>query len=276
MLNDQEYALISRKILKLIGIDLSFYKSQQMRRRLQGLANSQAGSVAEYCALVERDEAALTKLKNFLTINVTEFFRDAEQFNLLKTEVLPELLKQKSHISVWSAGCSHGGEPYSVAITLKEITGDPRHRIVATDVDDQIVDKAKKGGPYTDADMANVGPRLILKYFRKEPDGYYIVDEIKRMVGFKRQDLLRGGFDRGFDMIMCRNVVIYFSDEAKKKLYKGFHDSLNPNGVLFIGATETLLEAKEVGLERLHNCFYQKKIEEKRPAGQGNAARVQS
>ncbi len=78
MLNDQEYALISRKILKLIGIDLSSYKSQQMRRRLQGLANSQADSIVEYCALVERDQAALTKLKNFLTINVTEFFRDAE------------------------------------------------------------------------------------------------------------------------------------------------------------------------------------------------------
>ena len=263
MLNDQEYALISRKILKLIGIDLSHYKGQQMRRRLQGLANSQADSIAAYCALVERDEAALAKLKNFLTINVTEFFRDAEQFNLLKTKVLPELLNHKSHLSIWSAGCSHGGEPYSVAITLKEITGDARHRIVATDIDEKIVDKAKKGGPYTEADLANVGPRLILKYFEKEPDGFYIVDEIRRMVDFKHQDLLKGRFDSGFDMIMCRNVVIYFSDEAKKKLYKGFNDALNANGVLFIGATETLLEAREVGMERLHNCFYKKIIEER-------------
>ncbi len=274
MLNDQEYALISHKILKLLGIDLSFYKSLQMRRRLQGLASSQAGSVADYCALVERDEAALTKLKNFLTINVTEFFRDAEQFNILKTKVLPELLNQRPHISVWSAGCSNGGEPYSVAITLKEIAGDARHRIVATDIDDQIVDKAQKGGPYTDADMANVGPKLVLKYFQKETDGYYIVDEIKRMVEFKRRDLLKDRFDNGFDMIMCRNVVIYFSDEAKKKLYKGFYDSLNPNGVLFIGATETLLEAKEVGLERLHNCFYQKKIDEKPRLAQRKVAKV--
>ena len=267
MLNDQEYALISRKILKLIGIDLSYYKSQQMRRRLQGLANSQAGSIVEYCALVQRDEAALTKLKNFLTINVSEFFRDADQFNFLKTKLMPELLKQKSHINVWSAGCSHGGEPYSVAITLKEITGDARHRIVATDVDEQIVEKAKKGGPYVDADLANVAPKLVLKYFKKEPDGYYIIDEIKRMVEFKRKDLLKGKFASGFDMIMCRNVVIYFSDEAKTKLYKGFCDALSPNGILFIGATETLLEAREVGLERLHNCFYQKKREEKlRPA----------
>ncbi len=275
MLNDQDYALISRKILKLLGIDLSFYKSQQMRRRLQGLANSQAGSIVDYCALVERDGAALTKLKNFLTINVTEFFRDAEQFDLLKTKVLPELLNQTSLISVWSAGCSNGGEPYSVAITLKEITGDTRHKIVATDIDDQIVEKAQKGGPYTDADLENVGPKLILKYFQKEADGYYIVNEIRRMVEFKRQDLLKGRFDYGFDMITCRNVVIYFSDEAKKKLYKGFYDSLNPNGVLFIGATETLLEAKEVGLERLHNCFYRKRIEEKPRLVQSKSVRVQ-
>ena len=274
MLNDQEYALISRKILKLLGIDLSLYKSQQMRRRLQGLANSQAGSVVDYCALVERDEAALTKLKNFLTINVTEFFRDVEQFNILKTKVMPVLLNQRSHINVWSAGCSNGGEPYSVAITLKEITGDARHRIVATDIDDQVVDKARKGGPYVDADLTNVPPKLMLKYFQKEPDGYYIVDEIKRMVDFKRQDLLKNRFDSGFDMILCRNVVIYFSDEAKKKLYRGFYDSLNPNGVLFIGATETLLEAKEVGLERLYNCFYQKKFEEKPRLVQSKVVRV--
>ena len=275
MLNDQEYALISRKILKLIGIDLSFYKSQQMRRRLQGLANSQADSIVEYCALVERDPAALTKLKNFLTINVTEFFRDAEQFNLLKTNVMPELLNKKSHLSVWSAGCSHGGEPYSVAITLKEITGDARHRIVATDIDEQIVEKAKKGGPYLAADLANVAPKLVLKYFRKEPDGYYVIDEIKRMVDFKRRDLLKSRFDSGFDLIMCRNVVIYFSDEAKTKLYSGFYDALTTDGILFIGATETLLEAKDVGLERVHNCFYRKKIEEKLRPVQSSVVKAQ-
>ena len=256
VLNDQEYAIISRKILKLIGIDLSFYKSQQMRRRLHGLANSQVNSIVEYCALVERDQTALTKLKNFLTINVTEFFRDAEQFNILQTKVMPELLNHRPHLSVWSAGCSHGGEPYSVAITLKEITGDARHRIVATDIDEQIVEKAKKGGPYSAADLANVASKLVLKYFRKEPDGYYVIDEIKRMVDFKRRDLLKSRFDSGFDLIMCRNVVIYFSDEAKTKLYSGFYDALTTDGILFIGATETLLEANDVGLERVHNCFY--------------------
>lgn len=275
MLNDQEYALISRKILKLIGIDLSFYKSQQMRRRLQGLANSQANSIVEYCALVERDPAALTKLKNFLTINVTEFFRDAEQFNLLKTRVMPELLNRRAHLSVWSAGCSHGGEPYSVAITLKEITGDARHRIVATDIDEQIVEKAKKGGPYLAADLANVAPKLVLKYFRKEPDGFYVIDEIRRMVDFKQQDLLKGRFNSGFDLIMCRNVVIYFSDEAKAKLYSGFYDALTTDGILFIGATETLLEAKDVGLERVHNCFYRKKIEEKLRPVQSSVVKAQ-
>jgi len=275
VLNDQEYALISHKILKLIGIDLSFYKSQQMRRRLQGLANSQAGSIVEYCALVERDPAALTKLKNFLTINVTEFFRDAEQFNLLKTKVMPELLNRRAHLSVWSAGCSHGGEPYSVAITLMEITGDARHRIVATDIDEQIVEKAKKGGPYSAADLTNVASKLLLKYFRKEPDGYYVIDEIKRMINFKRQDPLKGRFESGFDLIMCRNVVIYFSDEAKAKLYSGFYDALTTDGILFIGATETLLEAKDVGLERVHNCFYRKKIEEKLRPVQISAVKAQ-
>lgn len=212
---------------------------------------------------MERDQTALTKLKNFLTINVTEFFRDAEQFNILKTKVMPGLLNHRPHLSVWSAGCSHGGEPYSVAITLKEITNHARHRIVATDIDEQMVEKAKKGGPYSAADLTNVAYKLVLKYFRKEPDGYYVIDEIKRMIDFKRQDLLKGRFESGFDLIMCRNVVIYFSDEAKRMLYSGFYDALNAEGILFIGATETLLEAKEMGLERVHNCFYQKKREKR-------------
>lgn len=257
-MEDKEYELISEQILKLTGIDLVNYKSQQMRRRLAGLVSSNAPTVTEYCELIKGDPDALAKLKNFLTINVTEFFRDAEQFGILKTQIIPELLKTKSKLNVWSAGCSHGGEPYSVAMLLEELSPGQNHRVLATDLDDGVLEKAKNGGPYTDADINNVERKFVLKYFDKPEDKFYLSDQIKKQVTFKKQNLLNDVFDTGFDLVMCRNVVIYFNDEAKNRLYRGFHKSLNENGMLFIGATESLLSAVDIGFERVTNCFYRK------------------
>ena len=148
-MNDQEYDYITRVIRKLTGIDLDNYKSQQMRRRLTGLIASQAGGVPEYCELVKKNKDALKKLRNFLTINVSEFFRDIEQFNILKTKVLPELLSRNPSLKVWSSGCSHGGEPYSIAILLEEIAPGRHHRVLGTDIDDETLARARAGGPYS-------------------------------------------------------------------------------------------------------------------------------
>ncbi len=257
-MNDQEYDYITRVIRKLTGIDLDNYKSQQMRRRLTGLIASQAGGVPEYCELVKKNKDALKKLRNFLTINVSEFFRDIEQFNILKTKVLPELLSRNPSLKVWSSGCSHGGEPYSIAILLEEIAPGRHHRVLGTDIDDETLARARAGGPYSSADVSNVAAKYLLKYFTRSDDQYYVSDHLKRKVEWKRQNLLSDKFERNFDLIVRRNVVIYFTDEAKDSLYKGFHQSLNPNGNLFIGATETLLNASSLGFERLHNCFYRK------------------
>ncbi len=265
-LNDQEFEYLKRKILILTDIDLNNYKAQQMRRRLDGLVSNESGNVAEYCKRIEHDKDALKKLRNFLTINVSEFFRDTNQFQQLKTTILPELLKNNERLSIWSAGCSIGAEPYSVAMMLENLTPGQKHRIVATDIDDAVLAKARNGGPYTSSDIANVDKALLLKYFTRSDDGYQVIDTIKRRVEFKRHDLLRDRFEQGFDLVMCRNVVIYFADDAKHKLYTGFYNSLKEKGVMFIGATETLLDASDLGLERIHNCFY------RRPGSKRNAA----
>ena len=257
-MNDEEYELISRQILQLTGINLVHYKTQQMRRRLTGIASSNSPSVAEYCELIKNDPDSLQKLKKFLTINVSEFFRDAEQFQVLRNRIFPELLKNRRRLNVWSAGCSHGGEPYSVAMLLEDLAPGEDHRVLATDLDDSVIAKARNGGPYTSADINNVDRKFVLKYFEKPDDEFYLTDYLKKKVTFRKQNLLTDVFESGFDLVMCRNVVIYFSDEAKDRLYRGFHRSLIDNGILFIGATESLLNAGDVGFTRVDNCFYRK------------------
>ena len=265
-MNDQEFEYLKKKILALTDIDLNYYKAQQMRRRLDGLVTNESGSVAEYCKRIERDEGALKKLSNFLTINVSEFFRDANQFQQLRTAILPELLGNSERLNIWSAGCSIGAEPYSVTMMLENLTPGKKHRIVATDIDQAVLAKAKNGGPYSSSDIANVDKALLLKYFTRSDDGYQVIDSIKRRVDFKRHNLLKDSFEHGFDLIMCRNVVIYFSDEAKRTLYTGFYNSLKEGGIMFIGATETLLDASGLGLVRIHNCFYRKPVSNEKAA----------
>jgi chemotaxis protein methyltransferase CheR len=258
-LNDSEYTYLKVKILSLTGIDLNNYKSLQMRRRLDGLiSRSHATEVAVYCKLIERDAGEVQKLKNFFTINVSEFFRDQAQFENLENRVLPMLLERSKNLNIWSAGCSMGAEPYSIAMLLERIAPKGLHRILATDLDQTILDKAKTGGPYVRSDVRNV-PEIVLKTgFTQSPEGYMVNRSILPKVEFRQQDMLRDSFEKDFDLIVCRNVVIYFSDEAKAELNQKFYDSLKPQGVMFIGGTETLMGAQELGFKRMTTSFYQK------------------
>lgn len=265
-MNEQEYSYLTQRILSLTSIDLSCYKSQQMRRRLDAFIASRSPDVTQYCSVLGQDKAALKKLKDFLTINVSEFFRDREQFDLFRTRYFPELRRHTQHLNIWSAGCSHGAEPYSMAIILEEMFPGQHHRILATDIDEGAIATARDGGPYKPADIQNVNGMLNMKYFIKSDSGYKVVDSLRRKVEFRQHNMLKDPFERGFDLIVCRNVMIYFSDIAKSSLIRMFSRSLKDEGILFIGATEMLLSSSDFGLERLSAAFYRK-------AAAGSAAR---
>ena len=164
-----------------------------------------------------------------------ENFRDAEQFNVLRTQVIPDLLRRSKSLNVWSAGCSIGAEPYSIAMMLAELSPLGKHRILATDLDDQSLARARAGGPYSDSHLGQVAPGVKLKNFVKSDGGYVVAPKFKGMVDFKKHNLLKDRFEEGFDLIVCRNVTIYFTEETKVELNKGFAKSLNDDGVLFIG-----------------------------------------
>lgn len=272
-MQDDEYKYLKGKIFSLLNIDLSGYKDHQMRRRLDGfMARSQESNVASYCKTLEVNRNLLTKLRDFLTINVSEFFRDSEQYEILRTRVLPELLKRSPRLNIWSAGCSNGSEPYSLAIILSELSPRQKHRILATDLDVGILAQARAGGPYTQADVRQTEGSLLSKYFTTAQDGYWVCNSVKQYVEFKNHNLLRDPFESGFDLVICRNVVIYFSDEAKNGLYRGFHRALKEDGVLFIGGTETMLGSNDIGFERLHNSFHCKRASQRVRSGPPGAS----
>jgi chemotaxis protein methyltransferase CheR len=257
-LTDQEYAYLKESILRLTGIDLESYKTHQMRRRLNGFITRMPGSgVGPYCEILQKDRGAQQRLRDFLTINVTEFFRDAAHFTLLRNRILPDLIaRSKTQLLIWSAGCSIGAELYSLAIMLDELAPTRDYRILATDLDQIILYKARAGGPYRQADLKNVGNRELTKYFTNSEGEYKIVDRLNTRIDFRQQDLLTGNYRKGFDLIICRNVEIYFTDEARQKINQGFYNALEEYGVLFIGGTEKLLNARDLGFRRLEGPFY--------------------
>ena len=132
-----------------------------------------------------------------------------------------------------------------------------KHTILATDIDNTILSKAKIG-EYTKNEMKSVSNNDISKYFRINDDKYYIDDKIKRMVTFKRHDLILDRYETGFDLIVCRNVVIYFNNDVKQEIYKRFSDSLKKGGLLFVGATESIYNYKDYGFEKASTFIYKK------------------
>jgi chemotaxis protein methyltransferase CheR len=258
-----EYAFIQHKMLKLTGVDLSYYKSPQMQRRLTAyLLRSGHADWPGFFRAIQNDPVALGKLRDYLTINVSSFFRDPENFEYLRESILPGLLRSRPRLHVWSAGCSHGHEPYSLAIMLAEVTNYYCwHQVLATDIDHSALERARAGGPYSASEIANVPPPLLGRYFKVCDDGCYVIEDLRRRVAFRCHDLLAEPFESGFDLIVCRNVVIYFTAEVKERLYRSFHDALRPGGVLFIGGAEVLPWASRIGLETAGVSFYRRNDE---------------
>ena len=260
MVDDLGYAQFQKTVQRLIGVDLASYRQGQMKRRLDALvARVGAKGFGEYAKMLERDPARLQEFRDYFTINVTEFFRDPDRFKFLETKVLPELLAKRTPLKIWSAACSIGAEPYSVATLLKEQAPTLPHKIIATDVDLTIVDRAKRADKYVQAELKNIPQARLDKAFIKAADGTYTVKpEVRQLVDVKIHNLLTAPPAQGFDLILCRNVVIYFTDDAKATLYDHLVGALRPGGILFVGGTEMVASAHQLGLNSIGPSFYRK------------------
>lgn len=253
------YEWFKNEVYRLTQIDLNYYKEKQMRRRIDTLAKKNgADSYETYIDMISTDKVKFKQFINFITINVSEFYRNPDQWSFLDREVIPEILKNNTGmIKIWSAACSTGDEPYSLAMAFSKHVPLSRIKILATDIDDQVIASAK-AGLYSAKSVENVPADLKMKYFTKVEGSYKISDDIKRCVTFEEHNLLKDSYPKDYDLILCRNVVIYFTDDAKDMIYKNFFNTLKSKGILFIGSTEQITTYRELGFERLSSFYFRK------------------
>lgn len=260
MINDQErdFSVFKRKILGRTGIDLEAYKQNQMERRIRAMMmRAGAENFVQYYRILDSVEEKMNEFLDRITINVSEMFRNPEMFEVLEKKVLPEILKRKKSLRVWSAGCSFGQEPYSLAICLFEAGADRGSRIIATDIDERGLEATRKG-MFAAESLKNVSPKRLKEWFT-DRDGLKEADRrLREMIQIRRLDLLKDSFPTEMDLILCRNVVIYFGEEAKDRLYKNFYKSLASGGCLFVGGTERVRDYTVIGYTNPHPFFYKK------------------
>jgi len=257
------YEIFKTKIKNNTGLDLNSYKNQIHRRVHMLMQRWEITDYNKYYEIIENDDKKLREFLDYLTINVSEFFRNDSQWWKLRDNILPELIKQRGNkkLKLWSCGCATGEEPYSLAILSIEKGLDVSVPLLATDIDDKARAIAQKGR-YMKRQLVNVPSEYLSKYFTTIDNGetYEVTKEIKRRVSFKKMNIIGDKFTNMFDLILCRNVVIYFTQEAKKNLYRKFTDALAPGGYFLVGSTEQIFEYHSLGLESTGSFLYRKPI----------------
>lgn len=253
-----DYEKFKEQVLKLTGIDLSSYKEKQMKRRIDTLiAKHKISEYSDYVDELKKKGDMFEEFVNYLTINVSEFWRNPDQWKVLENEVLPVLMEHSgNNLKIWSAACSTGDEPYSLVMLLSKYMPLSNIKILATDIDKQVIEKAK-AGLYNQKSLAGLPTELRDKYFTKVGlSNYQISPEIKQCVEFKEHNLLKDPYPKNMDLIVCRNVLIYFTEEAKEEIYKKFNASLRKDGYLFIGSTEQIMNYKDLNYRSMKSFFY--------------------
>lgn len=255
-----KYEEFKTNLNRLINVDLNLYKEKQMKRRLTSLLKRNGFKDFDdyFSEGLKKDKELLDEFINFMTINVSEFYRNPQQWQVLKDIIIPRLqAHNKGSLKVWSAACSTGEEPYSLVMMLSQFYPMNQIKVFAADLDERAIEKAKEG-IYTEKSTVAIPKELKNKFFKPEGSMLRIADEVKKCVEFKKMDLLKDRFTTGFDLICCRNVMIYFTDEAKEELYKKFNAALKPYGVFFVGSTEQIISPEKSNFKSLKTFFYGK------------------
>ncbi len=255
---DEDFVRFVESVKKLTSIDLSQYKENQMRRRLTTLRMKHGfPTFAAYFAALSAEPRLRNEFLDRMTINVSEFWRNPNRWQVLRDRFIPRMLAESPRLNVWSAACSTGEEPYTIAMILDSLGALDRASLLATDIDDGVLAKAKEGS-YLERSLRDVPGDYKSKYFAASDGAFQVSDRLKRAVKFQKQNLLLDRFGDKYDLIVCRNVMIYFTEEAKHILYGKFAQALRPGGLLFVGSTEQIFSPSQYGLETADTFFYRK------------------
>ncbi len=255
-LSEEEFKRFARLIYDESGIFLKDSKitllSNRLRKRLQALRLENFADYYDYIDKLTDRSNEIEQLIDVVSTNETYFFRNERQFDAFSQQCLPELARKKTEkrLRVWSAGCSTGEEPYTLAICVLDAShlfSGWEIEIIATDVAPSVLDFARKG-EYSGRRIEKVPEATLKKYFTQDkeyPEVFHVNDSVKRLVRFQYLNLFKNPYPPNLDVIFCRNVMIYFDREYQKRLIAGFARVLSGNGYLFVGHSETLHSISE-------------------------------
>ena len=258
-LKADDFAALCETVRSICGVDLSQYKRNQMERRVRTWTERRGTpDLTEYGKRLRREPEELDAFLDRVTINVSHLWRHEEQFEVLRRSILPELTK-RGRARIWSAGSSYGAEAYTIAAVCRDTAPSLRVEIDGTDLDKRMVARAKEGR-FSPEDARTSPPDLLKRHFTPLPNGGFEArPELKRMVRFQTGDLLRMAVpaDR-YDVIFCRNTVIYFTEEVRDALHARLVKALAPGGHLIVGTSERVADPRGLGLTSPFHFVYRK------------------
>ena len=245
----EAFEVIRRVLKNLKGFNLDCYKDKCIKRRISiRIRATHSASADAYCELLRENESELDLLLKVLTVHVSHFFRNPSTFEKLRQELLPRLFNQcrsaeARDLKLWSVGCASGEEPYTLALILKDAFSAEMQQvkvsILATDVDPTTLEQAKLAA-YGEDRLAELPDALKNRYFKYQQSKYHLLPEIKELVTFRQSDMYDVDTYEKSDLIICRNVLIYFERSQQEKIINGFADALPKGGILVLGKSETL------------------------------------
>jgi chemotaxis protein methyltransferase CheR len=246
-LPDAAFDVIIEQLRTRRQLDLSAYKDRCIRRRIaKRLRSSGARNVADYLERLAGDEDELDALLATLSIHVSQFFRNPDTFQALESQVLPDLCQLalaagRRELRLWSVGCAGGEEPYSLALLVDELAPAGLNvSILATDVSAPVLEVAH-AARFEPARLAEVPPAVLARYFTRDGQGYHLHERVRAMVRFERHNIMMAAEFPAADLILCRNVLIYFTREEQARILARFAAALPEGGALVLGRAETLV-----------------------------------
>jgi chemotaxis protein methyltransferase CheR len=253
-----EYVAFCRGVRELCDIDLLEYKRGQMERRVRSFADRHGhAGLAHYLQTLSGDAAALDQFLDRVTINVSNLWRNPEQWDLLQRTVVPALAATGT-LRAWSAGCSYGAEAYTLAAVCRLAAPRASTSILGTDIDRRAIGRAQRG-EFTAEDVRFAPADALSRFFTRQGEYWRPAAELRALVSFEVGDLLRlRPPSAGYDLILCRNTVIYFNADVRNALHARLATALRPGGVLVVGATERISAPDRVDLELVAPFTYRK------------------